>query len=722
MLHKVEQLDNLTDQEVLVDLLLRWEEAQEKGQSLSPEELCKDKPHLLATFNERLQLLKKVDWINAGLDIPRNNDQGKTHSCIIDPETMTTHPFWGRYRIEEFVGKGSYGEIWKAWDPELNRPVAIKIPQQRSRKAHQHFIEEARRIARLNHPGIVRIYDVGVDHDAVYLVCEFIEGKALDQVSFVRGDVSVVLHCSLNIALIADALQHAHELGVIHGDIKESNILIDAQGTPRLTDFGISNGGEVIEEGDTLGHMIRGTPIYMAPELLQGRESQHTVRTDIYSLGVVLYRTLTGQFPHEFKTLFYFMTDRKPILPLRKTNPAVSSRLEQACLKALCPSPQERYASAKEFAEALRRCSSSHRSRIGPVAVAIFSIVALILAVQVKSFIGAEALPTQVTIKDRQKAISVESKTPINVFTFQKLEGHQDLISSLHFLNDATLLSAGYDKRVLLWDVVAGKVIREIPGLINEGGFTLQFNKSKSKMYVGSVVENSESEVREYDFPAGTRLRTLPFGAREERLRLAISPDDRFLAAVGSSTFSVWNLETGERTLQITEKGQPRGIVLSDDHRLFVGYIQDALKIYDVTSGTLLESVPGPFSIRCMTHIGNAKEYVGVGNFGYWTLFNMGTTPILQTKIQPKDIGDRQFQVVGLSSDRMLIGYQSGVIRLWDIRSLSVRCSFHGHITTVHSLAVSPDEKQFASGDDQGNLYLWKILSEDTGKTHLPSQ
>ncbi|MFO0814075.1 MAG: serine/threonine-protein kinase [Gemmatales bacterium] len=713
-------MDSIADQDVLVDLLLRWEEAQAAGQSLSPQDICKDYPHLLTKFNERLQLLKKVNWITKATDTPEQNDTQELPSCIVDPSTMSTHPYWGRYRIDEFLGKGTYGEVWKAWDAELNRPVAIKLPQQNSQQAHQHFIEEARRIARLNHPGIVKVHDVGVDHDAVYLVCEFVEGKSLAAQPHVEVKANDIPQVISRFVMIADALRHAHEQGVVHGDIKESNILIDTKGVPKLTDFGISDICESL--AGEAGHVIRGTPIYMAPELLKGQEANHTPSTDIYSLGVVLYQALTGRFPHEFKTLYQFMKERASITSIRKQNPAVTTCLEQVCLKALADSPVARFASAREFADALGRCQGTRTWRHGLTYVALFLFLLFLAGTLAMAFIPTDAKPVLSKKTDLVKTLKVNTDATVKVFKYQKLEGHKDLIGSLIFLDDSTLLSASYDKRVLLWDIASGRVIREIPGLINHGSHTLLLNSSKTIMYAGSVGPNGESEFCEYEYPSCTKLRTLPFGARDVRLQLAISPDDRYLAAIGSGSVGVWDLATGKRTIQITDAGEPRGIHLTAENQLLVGYKIDELKIFDVKKGNQVETVAGPFSIRSITHIGKEKEYVSVGNYGYWMLFNLGNSPIKCTKIQPRDVGDRQFRVVGLGTDHMLIGYQSGLVRLWNVRSQAVRSSFHGHTTTVHSLAVSPDKKHFVSGDDRGNLLLWKMPDEGLETRPLQSQ
>ena len=185
--------------------------------------------------------------------------------------------------------------MWKGFDPELQRVVAIKVPRPdriSSPDQAQKFLEEARKVAQLKHPGIVPVHDVGRDGDWFFIVSDFIDGENLAQ--RISRDRPGWEESARLVADVAEILQHAHQQGFIHRDIKPANILLDGQGRPYLTDFGIAISGDDQGRGTT---DTAGTLRYMAPEQVAETVSQIDCRSDIYGLGVVLYELLTGQRP-----------------------------------------------------------------------------------------------------------------------------------------------------------------------------------------------------------------------------------------------------------------------------------------------------------------------------------------------------------------------------------------------------------------------------------------
>lgn len=254
------------------------------------------------------------------------------------PDPAKLAQFFPQLDILELIGQGGMGAVYKARQPALDRLVALKIlPRQASSEPGfaERFTREARALARLNHPHIVAVYEFGQAHGLHFLVLEHVEGQNLRQVErTARLTPSQALEL---IPQICDALQFAHDQGVIHRDIKPENVLVDHQGRVKITDFGLAKilGREAQDRHLTAAGDVMGTPHYMAPEQVE-RPQAVDHRADIYSLGVVFYELLTGELP-----LGRFAP------PSRKAQ--VDARLDEVVLRALEPDPQRRYQSASQF-------------------------------------------------------------------------------------------------------------------------------------------------------------------------------------------------------------------------------------------------------------------------------------------------------------------------------------------------------------------------------------
>jgi len=264
----------------------------------------------------------------------------------------------GRYEIVSELGRGAMGVVYKATDPVLGRPVAIKtinmaLERDGIENYEARFYQEARAAGGLNHPNIVTIYDVGKIGDIAYMAMEFVEGVELR--SLLSGGRPLPVAQAISItAQVAEGLTYAHERGIVHRDIKPPNIMVTPGGSVKIADFGIAR--MRASESLTQTGMMLGSPKYMSPEHVLGKRADQ--RGDIFSLGIILYEMLTGAAPfggENVTALMYQIVNLAPPAPSVR-NPEVPELLDYVVAKMLAKLLEERYQSAAELASDLREC------------------------------------------------------------------------------------------------------------------------------------------------------------------------------------------------------------------------------------------------------------------------------------------------------------------------------------------------------------------------------
>jgi serine/threonine protein kinase len=258
----------------------------------------------------------------------------------------------GRYKIDALIGRGGMSDVYRGTDVVLQRPVAVKILTDRSEDIRKRFLREAQAMARLNHPNIVGVYDAAQADGASFIVMELVQGRTLATIS----PAELTVHTALRYLLdLLEALAFAHENNIVHRDVKPANIMVLPTGTIKVMDFGLSRRTSEMSSVSNAGEIV-GTIAYLSPERFLGKPAD--ARSDLYSVGVVMYEVFTGTVPFKNETddlvAVIFAHVNEPPAALRAVNPAVPPQIERIALKLLEKDPERRYQSAREVIGEIR--------------------------------------------------------------------------------------------------------------------------------------------------------------------------------------------------------------------------------------------------------------------------------------------------------------------------------------------------------------------------------
>ena len=687
---------------------------------------------------------------------------------------VTRNRTFGDYEIRAELGSGAMGVVYKARQISLNRLVALKMIKSGAfagKGELRRFQNEAEAVAGLDHPHIVPIHEVGEHDGKRYFSMKLIGGPCLSQelASYTENPENA----AKLVVTIAEAVHHAHQRGILHRDLKPSNILLDEQGEPHLSDFGLAKQVEV-DGSLTESGAVLGTPAYMAPEQATGTKRLVTTLSDVYGLGAVLYALLTGQPPFSgdsvIETLDH-VRHRSPVPPSR-LNPKVSRDLEIVCLKCLDKNPQRRGPSAHALAAELRRFLGGEPVQARPVSAfengwrwcrrrpLIAGLTTALVATVLGGLIGT-SLALLVALDARQDALrrardAVEAQAKekeqtelaerhlqqarkaranereqtdlaekrlydVRVSLLQRYwESHNDKLFQQGLLDQDPDNHHGVDRRGFEWFYWQRNYKRRkiSPGHITFLGhadrvWSAAFSPDGSRLASGS----SDGTLKVWDAGSGKEIFTLK-GHADAVAGVSFSPDGKLIATAGwDGAVKVWDAGSRRETFAFRRHdGAVYCVAFSPDGKYLASAGWDeTLKLWDAGSGRETVTLKGhDGAISCLAFSPDGGRIASAG-------FDQ-TVKIWDPRTAKETITLRGHSggvnCVAFSPDGKRIGSASvdTTVKVWDASSGQEIFTLMGQTETVAGIAFSPDGKLLASADWGGTI---RVNGADIGEEVL---
>ena len=670
----------------------------------------------------------------------------------------------GHFTVRRWLGGGGFGVVFLADDRLLHREVALKLPRGQvmaHREIRKRFLREAEAAAQLHHPNLVPVFEAGSEQGICYIASQYCSGPTLQAWQAQKSDPVPVLMAVALLRQLAEAVQHAHDQGVLHRDIKPSNVLLDPRAEdplapiPKITDFGLAKLLDAPSTDASLigSHGLLGTPGYMAPEQAGGSHAEIGPATDVFGLGAILYKLLVGTapYPGEDQAQSLHRLYHEPVVPPRRLRSDVPRDLQAICLKCLEKKPKDRYATARELANDLRRHAEGHTTQARPIGqfekLRRWTIrqpaIAALLAVSVVGLLTL--LGIFVAYSRSLESFNAETQTALDETRLAQrtVERQRERLQRLLYLSKIELAHQAVRENDLrqAWQLL-GEIRKEAPGIADDFVWRYLWNRVSSP---GRAIARSDAAV--YDLKVcdsgdhlaacgadgvlrvfdGTSFAPLTAVATEqgEINGVAFSPDERLIATAGDDgTIRLWQTQTGEPrgTIQAHQRLAYGAIFTPDGDTLISCGRDPVIRRWDVRTGDSRGTLDGHSrAVEAIALSADGTRLASASSDHTARIWDLESRKALQVLDGHEGrVIDVQYSPDGAY---LLTGSVDHTIRLWQA-SDGACLQIENHVDVITSVAFRDAGEQLLASDRGGSVHLWRrelrgpVVNLDSGPLH----